>query len=326
MSIAAITFLSFLAAVSLILAVLFVAQSAEHSPQVRIRRRLGSVAVRGRAGGGEERQDLIKRSLYSEIPAFHQMLNQYAFVRYLDLLLERAAVNFSVGYFLLLSGVLGAVGCFVAVNMFALPLGFALLSGGLVTLVPFVTVQYLARKRIRRFLEQFPDGLDIMAQGLQAGLGLSQAQAFVAKEMPDPLGTEFSIFIEEMNLGQSVADTLVSFYQRIPLPEVRMFGTALLVQRDIGGSLAELLNNLATVIRERFRIERDIKTLTAQNRVAAIVISLLPPIVYLFTYLMDPQLMGEVVRSRIGQFMLGAAVVFEVLGIMWFRYFLRLHI
>lgn len=325
MSIAIITLLSFLAAASLILASLSVVQSTQRSPQVRIRRRLVNVAVYGQAAGGEG-QDLTKRSVYSEIPVFHQLLNRYQAVRSLNLLLDQADLNISVGVFILLSVVLGVAACLVALNAFAQPLGAALLSGGFVSFVPFLLVKYRARKRIRRFLEQLPDGLDIMAQGLQAGLGLSQAQAFVAKEMPDPLGTEFSIFMEELNLGQSIGESLRNLYERIPLPEVRMFSTALLVQRDIGGSLAELLNKLADVIRDRFRIEREIKTLTAQNRVAAIVVCSLPPVLFTFMFMMDPKLINEVMASRIGQFMLTAALVFEALGIIWFRYFLRLHI
>ncbi len=324
MSIAVITLLSFLAAASLILASLSVVQSAQRSPQVRVRRRLVTVAMRGQAGG--EGQDLAKRSTYSEIPFFHQFLNRYPFVHSLDLLLDQANVNISVGVFILVSLTLGVVVCFVGLNVLDQSLGTALLSGGLTAFVPFLLMKYLARRRIRRFLEQLPDGLDIMAQGLQAGLGLSQAQVFVAKEMQDPLGTEFSIFIEELNLGRSIGDALSNLQERMPLPEVRMFSTALLVQRDIGGSLAELLNNLADVIRDRFRIERDIKTLTAQNRVAVLVVASLPPALFAFMFMMDPQLMTEVMASRVGQFMLTAALVFELLGIVWFRYFLRLHI
>jgi tight adherence protein B len=325
MSIAVITLLSFLAATGLVLASLSVVQSTQRSPQVRIRRRLVNVAVHGQAAGGE-RQDLAKRSVYSEIPAFHQVLNRYQAVRSLNLLLDQADLNVSVGMFILLSLTLGIVACFITSTVFVQPFGSALLSGGLISFVPFLLVKYLARKRIRRFLEQLPDGLDIMAQGLQAGLGLSQAQAFVAKEMPAPLGTEFAIFMEELNLGQSIGKSLENLQERMPLPEVRMFSTALLVQRDIGGSLAELLNKLAEVIRDRFRIERDIKTLTAQNRIAAVVVCSLPPALFAFMFMMNAKLMNEVMASRIGQFMLTAALVLELLGILWFRYFLRLHI
>ena len=117
---------------------------------------------------------------------------------------------------------------------------------------PYIYLQFVIWKRLRKFLEQFPDGLDMISQSLQAGLGLTQAMVFVAKEMPDPLGTEFSVFIEEVNLGLPLAEALKKFEERMNLPEVRLFNTALMVQREVGGSLAELLTKLSNIIRDRF--------------------------------------------------------------------------
>src|SRR5207253_10668745 len=131
-------------------------------------------------------------------------------------------------------------------------------------LCPYMYLKFITWKRLRKFLEQFPDGLDMISQSLQAGLGLTQSMLFVAKEMPDPMGTEFSVFIEEVNLGLPLGDALKKFEERMNLPEVRLFNTALMVQREVGGSLAELLNKLADIIRDRFRIERLIKSLTSQ--------------------------------------------------------------
>jgi tight adherence protein B len=165
-----------------------------------------------------------------------------------------------------------------------------------------------------------------MAQGLHAGLGLSQSQAYVAKEMPDPIGTEFSVFMEELNLGLPVNAALHNLQDRMPIQETRLFSTALIVQRDVGGSLAELLNKLADIIRERFRIEREIKTLTAQNRMAAWVVCTLPPALFLFMYATDPKLMTEVMENKVGWFMLMAALALEIVGIFVFRRLLRLHI
>lgn len=191
---------------------------------------------------------------------------------------------------------------------------------------PPLYLLYLSRKRTRRFLEQLPDGLDIMAQGLHAGLGLSQSQTYVAKEMPTPIGTEFSIFTEELNLGLPLNEALHNFHERMPVPEIRLLSTALTVQRDVGGSLAELLNKLADVIRERFHIEREIKTLTAQNRIAAWVVCSLPPGLFLLMYVMSPTVMLEVMAHSVGWAMLVGAFGFEVVGILAFRKLLQLHI
>ena len=113
---------------------------------------------------------------------------------------------------------------------------------------------------------------------------------------------------------------------RMPLPEMRLFSVALLVQREVGGSLVELLNKLADVIRDRFRIEREIKSLTAQNRMSAWVVSSLPPLMFVFMFYMDPDLVREVMHSTVGRYMLLGAVALEIIGILIFRRLLRLHI
>src|SRR4029453_2999547 len=179
---------------------------------------------------------------------------------------------------------------------------------------------------MRRFLGQVPDGLDMMSQSLQAGLGLTQAMVFVAKEMPDPLGTEFSVFIEEVNLGLPLVDALRKFEERMDLPEVRLFNTALMVQREVGGSLAELLNKLSNIIRDRFRIERLIKSLTAQNRVSAWTVCSVPPFLPVFMLSPNPKMMNKMMQSPAGRGMLAAALVLEVCGILTFRKIIKIHI
>jgi tight adherence protein B len=144
--------------------------------------------------------------------------------------------------------------------------------------------------------------------------------------MPDPFSTEFTIFMEEMNLGLSMTDALKNLQERMPLPEVRLFNNALIVQRETGGSLAEVLNKLADVIRDRFRIERVIKTLTAQNRLSAWVVSCTPVVLAAVMYGFNPALMEEVVRDPVGRNMMIAAVILEVIGILTFRKLLRIHI
>jgi tight adherence protein B len=191
---------------------------------------------------------------------------------------------------------------------------------------PYVYLQFIIWKRLRKFLEQMPDGLDMIAQSLQAGLGLTQAMVFLAKEMPDPMGTEFSVFIEEVNLGLPLADALVKFEERINLPEVRLFNTALMVQREVGGSLAELLNKLSSIIRDRFRIERLIKSLTAQNRVSAWTVCSVPPLLAVFMFMRESKMMNTFIENPTGRALLAAALVLEICGILVVRKIIKIHI
>jgi tight adherence protein B len=166
----------------------------------------------------------------------------------------------------------------------------------------------------------------MISQSLQAGLGLTQAMVFVAKEMPDPMGTEFSVFIEEVNLGLPLADALKKFEERMNLPEVRLFNTALMVQREVGGSLAELLTKLSNIIRDRFRIERLIKSLTAQNRISAWTVCSVPPFLAVFMFMREPEMMNQMMINPIGRGLLAAALVLEIVGILVFRKIIKIHI
>jgi tight adherence protein B len=323
MTIFLLAILAFVAASSLVIALILGAEARGSSTRARIRKRITTVSP-------AQQQTTLRinkgDALYSGIPQLQRLLSQMQLARKLDLLLNQANINMSVGLFLLLSVAMGVVAYTVLFVMFTQSIELALIGALLTAVGPYLYLLYLSQKRIRKFLEQMPDGLDIMAQGLQAGLGLSQSQAYVAKEMPDPIGTEFSTFMEELNLGLPLNRALNNFQERIPIQETRLLSTALTVQRDVGGSLAELLNKLSDVVRERFRIEREIKTLTAQNRMAAIVVCSIPPVLFVAMSILNPSLMQEVKEHRIGWIMLMAALTLEVIGIFMFRRLLRLHI
>jgi tight adherence protein B len=320
-----ITGFSFLAASSLIVMMVMLVMAGQTSPQARIRKRLLKIGGRPYASKAEV-QSLLKGAVYSDIPWLNSLLTGQSFVRRVDILLEKANVDLSVGLFLLHSLCSGTIVFLAGSTLFSQNYFPALVAGTAASLIPYAYLKYRYWRRLRRFLEQMPDGLDMISQGLQAGLGLAQALAFIAKEMPDPIGTEFSVFMEEVNLGLPMADALKNLQERISLPEVRLFSVALLVQREVGGSLAELLNKLADVIRDRFRIERQIRTLTAQNRMSAWVVCSMPPLLTVFMFLMDPVMMNEFARDPLGRTMLTAALILEVIGILVFRKLIRIHI
>lgn len=316
-----ISLFSFLAATSLIIMITLLITAAQSSPGARIRRRLTEIGKNPYASR-EEVKSLLKGQVYSNIPWVNVLLSNIEIGHRIDVLLERANLDFTVSVFMLLSVCSGVV-VYLVLTLLNQVFFVALLGGLMALCAPYFYAAYLARKRMRRFLEQLPDGLDMMAQSLQAGMGLTQSLSYMCKEMPDPVGTEFSIFMEEMNLGLPVADALMTFQRRIPFQEMRLLSTALLVNREVGGSLAELLNRLADVIRERFRIERQIKTLTAQNRLSAWVVSSMPPLLAIFMFLMGPDTFGQMLSEPLGQMMLITALVLEVIGIFVFRRLIR---
>jgi len=324
MSLFVIVIFSFLAAMSLIVILFMLPMAVQDSAQARIKRRLTAIGKLDYASKSEI-QNLLKTSVYSEVPWLNDYFSRIQLMRRLDLLLERANVDMTPGLFLLCS--LGACGItFFLASMAGQPTAACFIFALIALFTPYGYLQFVIWKRLRKFLEQFPDGLDMISQSLQAGLGLTQAMVFVAKEMPDPMGTEFSVFIEEVNLGLPLGDALVKFEERMNLPEVRLFNTALMVQREVGGSLAELLNKLSNIIRDRFRIERLIKSLTAQNRVSAWTVCSVPPLLAVFMFSREAEMMGKFMQNPSGRGMLAAALVLEICGILTFRKIIKIHI
>jgi tight adherence protein B len=324
MSLLLIAIFSFLAAVSLVVILFLLPMAVQDTAQARIKRRLTAIGKLDYASKAEI-QSLLKTSIYSEIPWLNELLAKQRIMQRIDLLLERANIDMTPGLFLLCSVGAGGV-TYVLCSLLGQPTLVVMIFSLIALVCPYGYVQYVIWKRLRKFLEQFPDGLDMIAQSLQAGLGLTQAMVFVAKEMPDPLGTEFSVFIEEVNLGLPLVDALRKFEERMNLPEVRLFNTALMVQREVGGSLAELLNKLSNIIRDRFRIERLIKSLTAQNRVSAWTVCSVPPLLAVFMFIREADMMNKTMANPMGRMMFGVALVLEIIGILVFRKIIKIHI
>ena len=193
MSLLVISIFAFLSAVSLIVILFMLPMAVQDTPQARIKRRLTTIGRLDRASR-EEVQSILKTSVYSEVPWINQILAQLKFVHRIDLMLERANLDMTPGTFMLCALGAGGVTFFLA-SIIGQPTLVCFVFAVIALLCPFLYLQFVIWKRLRKFLEQFPDGLDMISQSLQAGLGLTQSMVFVAKEMPDPLGTEFSVFI-----------------------------------------------------------------------------------------------------------------------------------
>ena len=147
----------------------------------------------------------------------------------------------------------------------------------LLAFVPFLVVRFKATKRMRKFEEQFPEAIDLIARALRAGHAFTTGLALVAEEAPQPVAGEFRLLYDQQNFGMPLPDALKAFAERIPLLDARFFVTAVLTQRESGGNLAEILGNLANVIRERFKVKRQVRVISAHGRITGWVLSGLPP-------------------------------------------------
>jgi len=192
--------------------------------------------------------------------------------------------------------------------------------------IPFVMLMHKRRVRIRRFEEQFPEALDLLSRALRAGHAFQTAMGMVADDLKEPVGPEFRRTFDQQNFGLPLRDALFQLADRIPLMDVRFFTTAVLIQRDTGGNLAEILDNLAHVVRERFRIRREIRTKTAHGRFTGLVLLALPAGLGVILTILNPEHMALLFNHRIGQMLIGAAIVMQTIGFFWIRKILDLEV
>ena len=150
-------------------------------------------------------------------------------------------------------------------------------AGLLVAFVPFIYVKHMKSRRLRKFEEQFPEAIDLIGRALRAGHAFTTGLAMAAEEIPEPVGEEFKLLYDRQNFGMPLPDAMRAFAARIPLIDARFFVTAVLTQRETGGNLGEVLDNLASVIRERFKVKRQVRVLTAHGRITGWILAGLPP-------------------------------------------------
>jgi len=190
----------------------------------------------------------------------------------------------------------------------------ALCAGVLTPIVPYAYLRHAARRRLNAFEELFPEALDLMARALRGGHTLTTALAMVAEELADPVKSEFRALYEQNNYGLPLAQVLRALAARIPLMDVRFFVTAVITQRETGGNLAEVLDNLSTVTRDRFRVRRQIRVLTAQGRMTGWILALFPAVLVVVLFVFNPVQMRAFVADPAGRRMLEIAFVLQLVG------------
>jgi tight adherence protein B len=185
--------------------------------------------------------------------------------------------------------------------------------------LPYLVVNRQRKSRMKKFEEQFPEAIDLVARALRAGHALPTGLGMVADELKAPVGTEFRILYDEQNFGLTLPDALRNFARRIPVLDARFFVTAVLTQRETGGNLAEVLDNLGSVIRDRFKVKRQVLVLSAHGRITGFILSCLPPCLALATFVINPRHLGTLMGDPIGQKMIVGAIVLQVVGTLIIR-------
>lgn len=287
----------------------------EHQEERVVRKRLTVQRVGNLGGGG-----LLKtRENLSSIPALDGVLYRFeALVNPLRDLVTRSGLRMTLGRLMMSAVFLGLL-VTATISSISHSVLAGLVAGIFAAMIPFWYVKRAARKRQEKFEEQFPEATDLIARALRAGHALPTALQMVGDEIADPVGAEFRLLFEQQNYGLSLPEVLRAFGDRIPLLDARFFVTAVLTQREAGGNLSEVLDRLSGVIRERFKVKRQVRVVSAHGRITGMILGALPPVVAGLLFLTSPDHIRLLVDDSLGVYMIVTAIVLQVTGVLIIR-------
>ena len=243
----------------------------------------------------------------------------------LSLQVRASGLQVSVGELLLLSAMLGAAGFALPVMIGRPPVLGAAIALALAWL-PWWRVASARSQRTRRFEQQFPEALDMMGRAMRAGHAFPTAVKMCGEEVSEPMGRDFRILSDEMNYGVPAAEALQNLAARVPLPDVSYFVVAVMIQRESGGNLAELLDSISKILRDRLKLLGEVRTLSAEGRLSAIILTALPFCVAVVVNLVNPQFMSVLWTDPVGLKVVGGALLLMALGMLWMRSIIRIRV
>ncbi len=268
---------------------------------------------------------LKREELLSEIPLMNKVLLRVQGVMQIKKLIDQADLDLTVMRLFMFSAFAGLMAV-MAASMVTINLLVIFAAGSVAAVLPFAHVLWKRQVRLHQFLTDLPAALDLMSRALAAGHAFSESLNLVASEMPDPVSKEFRQTYEEQNLGLSAKLALGNLAERIPLMDLRLCVTAIMIQRETGGNLSEILEKVSFTIRERFRILEDLKTLTTQSRWSAYVLCGIPILVAAFTTYINPEYMSVLWNDPRGHQLVALAAGMQLAGTLLVRKILRIKI
>jgi tight adherence protein B len=264
-------------------------------------------------GSQNEEIDIVKNKALSQIPWLNSILLKASFVPRLERVHRQAATSHPLGFFVILSVLLALTALFSGLAMKARVLAVLPLSTALGA-APFLYLTRKRKKRMERFERQLPDALELISRALKAGHAFTGGLRMVADEFGDPMGVEFGKTVDEINFGVSVPDALMNLTQRVDCEDLKFFAVSVIVQRETGGNLSEILEVLGRLIRERFKFQGRVRILSAEGRMSAAVLVVMPFVVVGILTLINPDYMTVLFSDPIGKYLIIVALSMMSLG------------
>jgi len=291
----------------------------------RVELRLRDVSTPFTFESSDDTTTIVKKDQATPVPVIDKALARSGAGQWLARFIEQSGVRTSPGALILaslLAAVIAGAAANVLVRQFvAVPI--AAIAGGA---LPFAFVMHRRSKRLNTFEEQFPEALDLLARALRAGHAFQTSLGMAGDELKAPVGSEFKKTFDQQNFGLPLRDALIQMAERVPILDVRFFVTAVQIQRDTGGNLAEILENLAHVVRERFKIRRQVRVHTDHGRFTALVLLSLPPGLAATLTFLNPEHMQPLFQSHMGQMLIMVAIGMQFFGFLWIRKVIKIEV
>jgi tight adherence protein B len=289
----------------------------------KIERRLNALSA---AADDSAQSQLLRERLLSQVPALERLLLSIPRAHRLDDFILQSGLSWSVSKLLLSSVVLGLLGLSLIGSWLSLGTALVLAVGAGVALLPWLYVSYRRRRRLTRFETQLPEVLDLMVRAVRSGHSFASAVQMIGQEMADPAAAEFRTVHDEVNFGVAMEQALTNLTQRVPLTDLRYFVVAVLIQRDSGGNLTEVLGNLSRLIRERMKLRSKVKVMSANGRLSAWILTLLPFALGALMNTFNPEFMAPLWTDPIGVVILQYTLTMMVIGILVMQKIIRIRI
>ena len=282
-------------------------------------------AVQKPATEGGQQFAILRDEVMSRIPAFDTLLRRSEQASALQKMLTQGEVHIRAGNFLMVSAVSAIVfGPILYVAGGSVLFGWAGIVLGF--FVPYAYAAHRRAKRFQRFEERFPEAMDTLARAVRAGHAFTTALELIATEISEPVAGEFRQLYEEQKFGLPVREALLNLTERVPLVDVKFFVTAVMLQRETGGNLAEILDNLSYVIRERFKIQRQVRVHTAQGRLTMVLLMALPPAIVLIMLTLNPGFIRPLFTDPLGHALIVAGITLQTIGYFFIRRIIRIQV
>ncbi len=272
-----------------------------------------------------EQPDILRKKVLSEIGFLNKLLVYLPGIKALDRLIEQANSSHSPGFYFLICLFL-AVTAFIAGSIVSHSPLVPLLGGFLLGAAPIGVLRLKKKRRIASFQKQLPEALELIARALKAGHAFTSGIKLAAEEFKDPLGSEFQATLDEINFGISVADALKNMSKRIDCPELRFFVVSVILQRETGGNLAEIIESLSRLIRDRFKFEGKIRVLSAEGRLSAAILVTLPLVIALIIHLISPDYLEPLFSDPSGKAAAVAALAGMAVGIVFIQRMIKIRV